>query len=65
MGTGNAMSRYEKFIKAYPKSEDCLQRFLTDLRRAIAKDGPHERTPGALESFDEACNLLGVPFLEP
>ena len=58
-------TRYQSMVDAYPESKDCLTRFLTDLRRAIAKDGPHERTPGALEAFDEACDLLGVPFIEP
>lgn len=58
-------NRYEQFLDAYPEAAECLPRFLTDLRRAIAKDGPHERPAGALEAFDEACNLLGVPFLEP
>lgn len=59
------MTRYEEFLKAYPKSEECLPRLLRDLRRAIAKDGPHERLAGALEAFDKACNLLGVPFIPP
>ena len=58
-------NRYEQFLDAYPESSECLPRFLTDLRRAIAKDGPHERPSGALEAFDEACDLLGVPFLKP
>lgn len=58
-------TRFDEFLDAYPKSEDCLPRFLTDLRRAIAKDGPHERTPGSLEAFDAACDALGVPFLKP
>lgn len=58
-------SRYESFVDAYPESARCLTRFLTDLRRAIAKDGPHERPPGALEAFDEACDRLGVLFIEP
>lgn len=55
----------ERAIAAYPDSARCLTRFLTNLRRAIAKDGPHERPPGALEAFDEACDRLGVPFIEP
>lgn len=58
-------TRYERAVEAHPESKDCLPRFLTALRRAIAKDGPHQRTPGALEAFDEACDLLGVPFIEP
>ncbi len=61
----NQESRYDSFVDAYPESTECLPRFLRDLRRAIAKDGPHERPPGALEAFDEACDLLGVPFIEP
>jgi hypothetical protein len=59
------MTRYEGFLKAYPESEECVPRLLRDLRRMIAKDGPHERPAGALEAFDEACELLGVPFIEP
>lgn len=58
-------TRYQSMVDAYPESEECLPRFLTDLRRAIAKDGPHQRPPGALEAFDEACDLLGVPFIKP
>lgn len=38
---------------------------LTDLRRAVAGDGPGHRPEGALEHFDASCNKLGVPFLEP
>lgn len=59
------MTRYESFLAAYPKSEECVVRLLRDLRRAIAKDGPHERPPGALEAFDEACDELGIPFIDP
>ena len=62
---GDETGRYDSYITAYPDSEDCLYRFLVQLRRAIAKDGPHQRPPGALEAFDEACNQLGVPFIEP
>jgi hypothetical protein len=58
-------TRYEEFLAAYPLSEDCVVRLLTDLRRAIAKDGPHQRPPGALKAFDEACDELGIPFIEP
>ena len=58
-------SRYQRMVDAYPESGECLPRLLTDLRRAIAKDGPHQRPPGALEAFDEACEALGVPFIEP
>jgi len=57
--------RYDQFVEAYPEARECLPRFLRDLRRAIAKDGPCERAPGSLEVFDEACDALGVPFLEP
>lgn len=59
------MTPYDSWLDAYPESKGCLPRFLTDLRRTIAKDGPHQRPPGALEAFDEACNELGVPFIEP
>lgn len=58
-------TRYEQFLEAYPESKDCLVRFLTDLRRAIAGDGPHDRPPQALEHFDKCCDDLGVPFLNP
>jgi hypothetical protein len=58
-------TRYEAFLEAYPESEDCLPRFLVALRRAIAKDGPDERPPGALEAFDAACEALGTPFIRP
>lgn len=56
---------YEKYLDAYPDSNECLERFLICLRREIAGDGPHDRTPGALEAFDKACDALGVPFLKP
>jgi hypothetical protein len=38
---------------------------LTDLRRAVAGDGPAHRPVGSLEHFDAACESLGVPFIEP
>jgi hypothetical protein len=38
---------------------------LTDLRRAVADDGPAHRPTGSLEHFDAACVRLGVPFIEP
>jgi hypothetical protein len=38
---------------------------LRKLRRTIAKDGPHQRPAGSLEAFDEACDKLGIPFIEP
>ena len=59
------MNRYQQYLDAYPDSEGCLHRFLICLRREIAGDGPNDRPPGALEKFDEACDALGVPFLEP
>ena len=58
-------TRYKDFLRAYPEATECLPRFLRDLRRTIAKDGPHERPPGALEAFDAACETLGVPFIDP
>ena len=58
-------TRYQQFLKAYPRSEDCVERILRDLRRSIAGDGPHERSPGALEAFDAACDALGIPFICP
>lgn len=64
-GAKSAKSEYEVFIAAYPKSVDCVERFLTELRRRIAKDGPHERPPGALEAFDAACTEMGTPFIKP
>lgn len=38
---------------------------LTDLRRAVAGDGPNDRPAGSLEHFDSACESFGVPFIEP
>jgi hypothetical protein len=58
-------SDYEKWLAAYPASEEFAYRFLVQLRRTIAGDGPHDRPPGALEAFDAACDKLGVPFLKP
>lgn len=58
-------TEYARLVEFYPHSYQCLPRFLRELRRTIAKDGPHQQVPGALESFDKACKLLGVPFIEP
>lgn len=59
------MTEYEELLKAYPETEEFIPRLLRELRRAIAKDGPAHRPAGALEAFDEACDLLGVPFIAP
>jgi len=58
-------SDYQKMIDAYPEAKECLPRLLREVRRAIAKDGPHQRQPGVLEAFDAACDELGVPFISP
>lgn len=58
-------SRYAEYVRAYPEAVECLPRFLRALRRAVAGDGPHDRVPGALEAFDAACDVLGVPFIAP
>lgn len=60
-----ATPRYDEFLRAYPEASECLPRVLRYIRRAIAKDGPHERPEGALEAFDKACEDLGVPFISP
>lgn len=53
------MTRYEEYIRAYPNSNDCVERLLIDLRRAIAGDGPHDRTTRSHEG--PAINLKQWP----
>ena len=65
------MSRFNQFMAMIDRSdagEDRRHRvydLLVDLRRHIAGDGPHTRPEGSLEKFDQACDEMGIPFLEP
>lgn len=59
-------SRWQQHLEGRdPDTAHFALGILTELRRSIAGDGPHCRLPGALESFDEACKILGIPFLKP
>lgn len=59
-------SRWQQHLEGHnPDTVHFALGILTELRRNIAGDGPHCRPPGALERFDEACKILGVPFIEP